>query len=192
MGARQRRDLRRIPGRRVREPIVEDVTPPDRVGQRAEHLLGRGRAVPHMGPIHVDIVGPQPAQRALEAGSDVARAVAAGERRSLFAREAGLRGENDAMPAAAICDEPAQHLLAPAARIDVRRVEKIAARVHIRVEHGARPLLVRSPAVGTEGHGAERQRADRQSGIAKRSIICQVHGVVSWSWTEIGARVDVD
>jgi hypothetical protein len=114
-----------------------------------------------MGQVQVDVLGLQSPQRGFHGADDVP------SRESLIVRTrphgaAHLGGEHDALAVAACLHPAADDLLGDTSwialgpvRVDVGRVDEVAAGFDVRVEHGKRDRLVGRP---TELHGAQAQR----------------------------------
>src|SRR5690606_34230963 len=89
---------------RVGDPDVQDLPGADRVVQGAHRLLDRGVPVPDVHPVHVQVVGAQPAQALLQGEHQVLPLVAAGVRVVRVAGHGVLAGHDVAVAA------PGQHL----------------------------------------------------------------------------------
>ena len=115
-----------------------------------------------MRPVEIDIIGAEAPQRPFQRGVDMLRAIAAGVRTGA-GREAGFGGDDEPVAQAAIGDDCAQHLLAPAAGVHVSGIDHIPAGLDIGVEYGFGRRALHAPARNAEGHRAQGERADDEA-----------------------------
>src|SRR5215471_21080139 len=124
-----------------------------------------------MQPVEVNVVGLQATQRAFEGAMNVLAAIASGVWVGRIGIKRELRGEHDAVAELAFADELAEHLFTFAQGVAVSGVDEISAGFDVAVEELAGDALFGSPApFGTEGHGAEAERADAKAGAAESCV----------------------
>lgn len=159
---------RRVPRGHVGQAHVAHLAAAHQVVHRAHHLLGGRDLVPGVHVVHVEVVGAEALQRALHRAQQVLAAVAAAVGIAVPEVERVLAGEHHLVTGLRVADELAEPGLAGAVRVDIGRVDEVAAARDVRVEDAAGRLLVRPPApFGAEGHRAERQAAHAQAGAAE-------------------------
>ncbi len=174
----QRRRPGDVPGGHVREAKIADFAGAHQVAERPQHLLNGRDAIPDVQPVEVDVVGAQPAQRALERAINVLAAVAGGVHVAWFATVEGeLGGEHQPVAQAAVGDVAAQQLLATPAPVDIGGVDEISASVDIGVEDGLGDRVGGAPARGAEGHGTEGERVDDQAGATEGAKGGEAHAM---------------
>ena len=128
-----------------------------------------------MQPVHIHVVGAEAAQRAFESPVNLLAAIAAGVGVAFLGVEAEFGGQHQLVAAGAFGHETAHQLLALAARIDVGRIDEIAAGLYIGVEYFPRNSFRSAPARGAEGHGTEGERTDDEAGAAQGAKIGELH-----------------
>src|SRR5581483_10714520 len=126
-----------------------------------------GVVVPAVDLVEVDPVCPESPQRRLALADDPAARVAALVR-VVAHRPVHLRRENDlvAAPAKRLADD----LLGLAARVHIRGVDEVDARVERALDDPDR-LVAIGVAPGTEHHRAEAEPADPDAGPAERAVL---------------------
>ena len=156
---------RQLPGGEVAAAQVAHLTPPHQVIQRVERLFQWGRGIPGMDLIQVDIVRLQ----APQAGLDLLEDRRAGEPLSVrpLSHPAPDLGRQDHSVAPAV-QGLADDLLAAAAAVDVRGVQKVDPRVERAVDHTQGEGLV---GLIAEGHAAQAQLRDFDAGAAHAAVV---------------------
>ncbi len=157
------------PRRRVADADVEDLAGADEVVEGPQGLLEGRVLVPGVDPEQVDVVGPQPLQARLHRHVQVLALVARRVRVGVVHRQRVLGGDH--VPVPAPLQPAADDLLGLAAVILVRRVEEVATRRRVGVEDLVAGLLVGAEApLVPEGHGAEADLGDAQTGGAEEAV----------------------
>ena len=172
---RDRRDLRRVPGRYVGQRVVADLSRANEVGQRLHDLVGGRRHVPEVQPVQVDVVGLQTRERRVQRAMHVLASVAAGVGVAGIEVPGELGRQHDAIAQPAFGDEAADDFFAAAPAVDVGRVEEIAAGFDVGLHQLTRDIVRDAPATGAEGHRAEGQRTHHEAGATERAVGGQIH-----------------
>src|SRR4029453_16717038 len=155
--------LGELPGVHARRADVARLAGPHDVVEGLHRLLDRGLVVPAVGLVEVDVVGPQPAQRVVDAGKDVfaGQAAVVGARAH---RKEDLGGQHVVVPATErLGEQPTGDLLRQAVRVGVGGVEEGHASLH-RAPHDRLGLvLAQMPSAFGLGAVAHHPRAIRET-----------------------------
>jgi hypothetical protein len=127
-------------------------------------------------PVKIDVVRLQTAKRTFQGAVDILASVAAGIGIARASVERELSGQDQSVAQIALSDEFSDELFALAVCVTVGGVDEVSADFDEAREDGARGLLVRAPTpCGSEGHGAETERADAQPRPSECDVIFQAH-----------------
>jgi hypothetical protein len=168
---------------RVRDAEVEDLSGAHQIVQAAQDFVDRCRAVPDVQVQQVDVVGPELREAPLHGADHALAMVAAGVGVARGGGHRVLGRDHEAVTLAA--RKLPQQPLGAAVGVLVRCVNEVAAAVDIGVEEATRLVGIRAPTpVLSEGHGAERQRRNAQTGAAEKLECVEGsslgHGFDSW------------
>ena len=156
--------LHDLPGRPVGHADVARAAGADDVVQGPQRFLHRGLRIPPVDLVEVDVVGPQP----LKAGVDLVHQVIATDPRivgPVAHREPALAGDHHLLGLGRPRLEPApDDLFRHAARIDVRRIDEIAACPGIGIHQRERGRLVR---LAAERHRPQAPRRNDGAAVSK-------------------------
>ena len=124
-----------------------------------DHVLDRHRRIDAVLVEQVDVVGPEPPQRALDHLADMlGPAVRSGRPLAVLDAEAELRGDRHLV--APPLQRPAQQLLVGEGAVDLGRVEEGAAELEGAVDGGDGLRLVRRAVGLAHAHAAQADRRD--------------------------------
>ncbi len=169
--------LRHLPGRSVRDTDVSDLPGPHQVIQDAHGFLDGCVGIVEMHPVEVHAVGAQAAQALLQLLLDGLPARPARVGIPPVEAAAELGGQHEPVPTPPFGEVVAQDRFAVALRIDVGRVQEVAPRLQVAVQHGAAFGHIGAPApVAAEGHGAQGEWADPQPRTSEGPVIGEFHG----------------
>ncbi len=166
----------RVPRGDIRQPDVPDLAGPHQIVERAHDFLHGSQHVPGVHEIEIDVVGSESAQRAFERAQNVLAAIASGIRVVGLGAEAEFGGDHDLVPQIALANELTDPGFADPVGVEVSGIDEIAATVDVPIEDLPGRVLVGSPTpVGAEGHRAQGEAADAQSGVAQSEISGRAH-----------------
>ena len=123
-----------VPGGYIGEAVVANLARAHQRAQRLDNLLHRRDHVPHMHPVEVDVIGAQPAQRALKRAIGVLATIAARVGIGFLRREGELRRQHKLVTQLRFGDEAAHDFFTFAVGVHVGAVEKVSAVFDIAVK----------------------------------------------------------
>ena len=133
---REHLSLRHFPRGRVRETDVAYLARSHQVVERTHCLLNRGKPVPIVQVIQVDVVGLQTPEGLVTLREDRFSARAPAVRVASKKIDKELRRDHRAIPTVfALCEEVTDDLFGVAPRVTVRRVDEVAAGVKVAGEN---------------------------------------------------------
>ena len=158
-----------MPRRQIGTADVANFTGFHQIIHGAQRLIEWGLFVPEVRLIQIDIVGLQTSQRSLACIQNMlaAQALIVGARAH---RSTHFRGQDDLIARLSLqplADQFFGHAARIArcpARVDIGRVDEVAARIHKRIHHGRAVFARRSPA---KTHAAHAQFTDFEAGTAQ-------------------------
>ena len=161
-----------MPAREIGYAEITHLSGPDEGVDGFERFLKRGRAVPLVHLVEIDVIGPQPPQACLALRDDVETG------QSLIVRPGAHRkpdlGRNN-QPVAPAVERFAENLLRSSLRIGVGGVHRVDARIEADVEQALRARNVgraplRKGADATERRRAKGERGELEARAAKKPV----------------------
>src|ERR1051325_8065028 len=165
--------LRELPREHARGAEVAGLAGFDDVVQRLERLLDRRVMVEAVDLKEVDVLHAEAAEGGVDGVHDVLAGEAAAVR-TLADLEEALRGDHRFLARGQLAQRAADDFFAHAARVHVRGVEEVDARLEGALEEGTRRVFVEDPGApraGAVGHGAEADAGDFETGLAEIDVL---------------------